>query len=73
MSSSNNTPNLTQTSLNDAYQFNTFSEFIKNAKTRFSQNCVFCPSKESISLIADGSFRQCKICRKQFGAKIIPL
>jgi hypothetical protein len=58
--------------INDAYKFNTFSEYIVNGglNTRFSPVCIFCSSKDSTSLIADGSFKQCNRCKKQFKARI---
>lgn len=74
MSNSNlfNESNFQQTPLNDAYQFNTFSQYISNGglKTKFSLKCVFCSSIETISLIKDGSFRQCKKCNKQFKSRL---
>ena len=74
MSNSNMFPNnLAQTSINDAYQFNTFSDFIQtqSTSTRFSPHCIFCSSNHTIALINDGSFRQCKMCNKQFKASLI--
>jgi len=66
------TNNLMQTTLNDAYQFETFSDFIKKqAKVRFSSLCVFCSSKNTISLTNDGSFKQCTNCKKQFKALLL--
>ena len=74
MSNSNtfNNSNFQQTPLGDAYQFNTFSQYINNGglQTRFSTKCVFCPSADSTPLINDGSFRQCNRCKKQFKAKL---
>ena len=74
-SSNNSNSNLfPQTNINDAYQFNSFSNFVNNVnsiKTVFSANCIFCPSKESTSLTTDGSFRQCNRCKKQFRAFIL--
>ena len=74
MSNSNtfNNSNFQQTPLGDAYQFNTFSQYINNGglQTRFSPKCVFCPSIDSTALINDGSFRQCNRCKKQFKAKL---
>jgi hypothetical protein len=74
MSNSNNTfngsKNLVQTSLDDAYKFGTFSTYINNngLQIMFSPRCIFCSSNNSISLINDGSFRQCQSCNKQFKA-----
>lgn len=75
MSNSNNfNNNLVQTNLDEAYKFQTFSEFIPQTINfnRFSPRCIFCSSNNSISLMNDGgSFRQCMNCRKQFRANII--
>jgi hypothetical protein len=76
MSNSNNfNQNLAQTNLDDAYKFQTFSEYIPqimNSSVRFSPQCIFCSSNNSVSLMNDGgSFRQCMNCRKQFRANII--
>jgi hypothetical protein len=93
MSNSNNTfngsKNLVQTSLDDAYKFETFSSFINNnintnnntnnnknniqptQRLYFSPQCIFCSSNNSISLINDGSFRQCQSCNKQFKSLLI--
>lgn len=73
MSNSNMFPNnLAQTSLNDAYQFQTFSEFIQTqSSVSFSPCCIFCSSKNSISLTNDGAFRQCITCKKQFKASLL--
>jgi uncharacterized CHY-type Zn-finger protein len=70
MSSSNNfNVGLNQTSLNNAYQFDTHSEFIKQMKMpAFSPNCIFCSCMDTISLNQEGSFRQCRKCNKQFKA-----
>ena len=66
------TNNLMQTSLNDAYQFQTFSDFIQNkSKVSFSSLCIFCSSKNTIALTKDGSFKQCNNCKKQFKALLI--
>ena len=66
------TNNLQQTSINDAYQFESFSSYINNdgLKTKFSHICIFCSEKESIPLMKDGSFRQCNRCKKQFKARL---
>lgn len=73
--------NLVQTSINDAYNFHSFSTYINNninsinsnlqQQTRFSPHCIFCSSNNTISLINDGSFRQCKSCNKQFKSQFI--
>ena len=64
--------NLQQTTINDAYHFETFSEYINNKglQPNFSPICIFCSSRETISLIKDGSFKQCKTCKKQFKARL---
>ena len=63
--------NLVQTPINDAYKYQTHSEFIKRLKPpSFSQNCVFCSSLKTESLVSDGSFRRCGACRKDFKALI---
>ena len=74
MSNYNINNNLVQTSLNDAYNFQTFSSYIINngLKTNFSPVCIFCSSNQTIALTNDGgSFRQCKSCNKQFKATLI--
>ena len=60
--------NLVQTSLDDAYKFQSFSGYINNngLKIVFSPKCIFCNSNSSTPLITDGSFRQCNSCNKQF-------
>ena len=63
------TNNLQQTSINDAYRFTTFSEFIKTqSSVNFSPLCIFCSSNNTFSLSPDGSFKQCRSCKKQFKA-----
>ena len=74
MSNSNmfNNGNFQQTPLNDAYQFNSFSSYIINGglNTKFSQNCIYCSSNNTMNLVNDGSFKQCNSCRKQFKANL---
>lgn len=74
MSNSNtfNNSNFQQTPINDAYQFTSFSHYIKNGglQTRFSPICIFCSSNDSTPLINDGSFRQCNRCKKQFKSRL---
>jgi hypothetical protein len=67
------TNNLQQTNISDAYKFESFSDYIinKGLNTNFSPTCIFCSFQESISLTNDGSFRQCKQCKKQFKARLI--
>jgi len=59
---------LAQTNLDTAYQFNSFSTYIINGglNSRFSPNCIFCSSNNTMNLINDGSFKQCNSCKKQF-------
>jgi len=68
----NNGNELTQTNLDDAYKFNSFSPYIMNGglNTRFSPLCIFCSSNNTINLINDGSFKQCNSCRKQFKSRL---
>lgn len=63
---------LAQTSIDSAYQFSSFSQYIVNGglNSRFSPNCIFCSSNNTMNLINDGSFKQCNSCRKQFKAKL---
>ena len=63
-----NNGNFKETPLNDAYQFNTFSPYIMNGglNSRFSPNCIFCSSNNTMNLANDGSFKQCNSCKKQF-------
>ena len=63
-----------QTPLNEAYKYETHSQFIKQLQqnpTRFSPVCIFCSCRESVPLNQEGSFRSCRLCNKQFKAKII--
>ena len=64
--------NLKQTTINDAYHFESFSSYINNKglQTKFSPICIFCSTAESTPLTNDGSFRQCNRCKKQFKAKL---
>lgn len=62
---------LVQTPIQDAYQYHTHSQFIKEMQVPvFSLSCIFCSSCESVSLNQEGSFRQCSNCKKQFKAQI---
>lgn len=56
--------------IDSAYKFSSFSPYIINGglNSRFSPNCIFCSSNNTINLINDGSFKQCNSCRKQFKA-----
>ena len=62
-----------QTELHDAYQFNTFSQYITNngLLPKFSPICIFCSPNDTRVLLNDGSFRQCNKCKKQFKSKIL--
>lgn len=64
--------NFQQTSLNDAYNFNTFSPYIRNGglNNKFSPICIFCSSNNTMNLANDGSFKQCNSCRKQFKSNL---
>ena len=63
---------LQQTTINDAYQFTSFSTYINSngLQTKFSPICVFCSCPETTTLTNDGSFRQCKKCNKQFKSRL---
>jgi len=64
--------NLGETNLDAAYQFSSFSPYIMNGglNSRFSPNCIFCSSNNTINLVNDGSFKQCNSCKKQFKAQL---
>jgi hypothetical protein len=71
---SNNLNNhLISTTIDDAYKYETHSDFIRNLKpTVFSPICIFCLSKNTKNLTKDaGSFKQCLNCNKQFRATIV--
>ena len=65
-----NNSNFQQTPLDSAYHFSSFSPYIVNGglNSRFSPICIFCSSNNTMNLINDGSFKQCRTCRKQFKA-----
>ena len=67
-----NNGNFQQTPLDSAYQFSTFSPYIMSGglNSRFSPNCIFCSSNNSINLANDGSFKQCNSCKKQFKSNL---
>jgi hypothetical protein len=74
MSNSNLFPgDLVQTSLNTAYQFQTFSDYIKQNGLHgsFSAKCIFCSSIDTKNLVGDGSFKNCNRCKKQFKASFV--
>ena len=64
---------LSQTSIDNAYQFSSFSPYILNGglNRTFSPICIFCSSNNTMNLAKDGSFKQCNTCRKQFKANLI--
>ena len=64
------TDKLVETNLNDAYEYKTHSDYIKNIKvSKYSPVCVFCSCNESFPLTNDGgSFRCCFHCKKNFKA-----
>lgn len=63
---------LTQTPINNAYKYETHSEFMKQMRPHnFSPICIFCSCNQSKALTSEGSFRQCMRCNKQFKAKIV--
>lgn len=75
MSSSNTfTRDLVQTTIDDAYKYETFSQYKPLQKIKipkYSPICIFCSCKESTHLLNDGSFRSCTNCKKQFKAVIL--
>lgn len=66
-----NEDKLKSTSLDNAYQFTSFSSYIMNGGlvSKFSPLCTFCSSNNTSNLSNDGSFKHCNSCRKQFKAK----
>ena len=70
MTSNTFTNDLKKTSINDAYQYNTFSPHVY-LQHKYSHICIFCSHNQSKVLMTDGSFRQCSRCNKQFRANII--
>ncbi len=61
------------TPLDDAFKFNTQSEFLlQQTNSYFSPICIFCSFPDSQPLINDGgSLRRCKRCKKDFKSQII--
>ena len=53
------TNNLQQTNINDAYKFETFSDYINNKglKTNFSPNCIFCSLENFFGLLLSHNSR----------------
>uniref|UniRef100_A0A6C0DL98 Uncharacterized protein n=1 Tax=viral metagenome TaxID=1070528 RepID=A0A6C0DL98_9ZZZZ len=76
MSSSNNfTQKLNETPINTAYDFQTCDNvnenFIQKIKElKFSVTCIFCSCQDTTALVNDGSFRNCKKCKKNFRSSI---
>ena len=66
------------TPLNDAFHFSTAEpqqyQTTTNNPSLFSNVCPFCQNKNTMPLMADGSFRKCMngACRKHFQAQIHP-
>ena len=64
--------NLVQTPIHEGYKYETHSDFIKKSKAPvFSNNCIFCSSTQTVTLMNDGSYRTCMKCKKYFKSKII--
>lgn len=61
-----------QTPLNNAFDFNSTIKPQQTVSAHLT-TCIYCSNQASIPLIADGSFRQCTKCRKNFRAQIINL
>jgi len=59
-----------QTPLNNAFDFNSTIKPNQTVSAHLT-TCIYCSNQESIPLIADGSFRQCTKCRKNFRAQIM--
>jgi len=72
MSNPNVNNNINSTSLDNAYKFHSFSSYINTylnnyeLSSRFSPVCIFCSSRETQSVMNDGSFRLCNRCNKVF-------
>jgi len=65
--------NIPQTPVDSAFDFNSTIKPIQVLSSSFNTKCIYCNNNESISLIQDGSFRQCLQCRKHFKAQLNPL
>lgn len=59
------------TPIENAYQLEHINPQIYSGTLNYSKKCIYCSSDESISLLADGSFRKCYKCRKNFKAIIL--
>ncbi len=63
---------LNQTNFSEAYQYQTRNPNLQNLRpSSFSSQCIFCSCPQSQALTADGSFRQCSQCKKQFKARFV--
>lgn len=63
---------LSETSIDDAYKHQTYSQYLNSnafIQSSLSSTCIFCSHNETKSLVNDGSFRYCNKCKKQFKAK----
>ena len=60
-------------SLNEAYQFSTFSNFLNQSSApQYNPKCIYCLHPNSIPLMNDGgSLRRCDKCKREFKAEII--
>lgn len=59
------------TPIQDAFIINHINPNVYKGSIIYSKNCIYCYSTNTISLLNDGCFRQCKICRKNFSAQIL--
>ena len=59
-----------QTPLNNAFDFNSTIKPHQTVSAHLT-TCIYCSNQSSTPLIADGSFRQCTKCRKNFRAQIM--
>uniref|UniRef100_A0A6C0LJH0 Uncharacterized protein n=1 Tax=viral metagenome TaxID=1070528 RepID=A0A6C0LJH0_9ZZZZ len=65
---------LKQTEIGIAYLYQTYSPYVYSTNIfnpEYSVMCIFCSSNDTTSLTADGSFKNCKTCKKHFRAKIL--
>ena len=59
------------TSVENAFIINHINPNTYKGSIKYSNNCIYCFSANTVGLLNDGCFRQCKICRKNFTAKIL--
>jgi hypothetical protein len=59
------------TPVDSAYNIEHVNPNIYRGTIKYSKQCIYCSSQESISLLQDGSFRKCNKCRKNFKAHIL--